>query len=150
MKVLSQIFIYILIISTQLVFAGTTGRLAGRITDAASGEALPFVNVVIMGTTLGAATDIDGYYSIINVPPGNYDVKASAIGYSAITYQDVKISIDLTTTINFEVKILIRFPSSLTDHLAGFQRILFTIRLGRVENESTGEAIIRIISSVHT
>ena len=103
MKVLSQIFISILIISTQLVFAGTTGRLAGRITDAASGEALPFVNVVIMGTTLGAATDIDGYYSIINVPPGNYDVKASAIGYSAITYQDVKISIDLTTTINFEL-----------------------------------------------
>lgn len=103
MKIFVQIFLSFLLISNQIIFAGTTGRLAGRITDAVSGEPLPFVNVVIMGTTLGAATDIDGYYSIINVPPGNYVVKASAIGYSSISYQDVKISIDLTTTINFEL-----------------------------------------------
>lgn len=103
MKIFVQIFLSFLVISNQIIFAGTTGRLAGRITDAVSGEPLPFVNVVIMGTTLGAATDIDGYYSIINVPPGNYVVKASAIGYSSISYQDVKISIDLTTTINFEL-----------------------------------------------
>jgi outer membrane receptor protein involved in Fe transport len=103
MKILFKLFLSLLIISNQLTFAGTTGRLAGRITDAATGEALPFVNVVLMGTTLGAATDIDGYYSIINVPPDNYVVKASAIGYNSVSYQDVKISIDLTTTINFEL-----------------------------------------------
>jgi len=103
MKIIVQIFLSLLLISNQLIFAGTTGRLTGRITDATSGEPLPFVNVVIMGTTLGAATDIDGYYSIINVPPGNYDVKASAIGYSSMTYQAVKISIDLTTTIDFQL-----------------------------------------------
>jgi hypothetical protein len=103
MKIFVQFFLSLLLISNQLIFAGTTGRLAGRITDAATGEPLPFVNVVIIGTTLGAATDIDGYYSIINVPPGNYDVKASAIGYSSLTYQDVKISIDLTTTIDFQL-----------------------------------------------
>ncbi|MBK9098606.1 MAG: TonB-dependent receptor [bacterium] len=102
MKILSQIFLSLLIVSNQIIFAGTTGRLAGRVTDA-TGEPLPFVNVVIMGTTLGAATDIDGYYSIINVPPGNYEVKASAIGYNSVTYQDVKVSIDLTTTIDFQL-----------------------------------------------
>jgi len=103
MKIVAQIFLLLLIFSHQFLFAGTTGRLAGRITDATTGEPLPFVNVVIMGSTLGAATDIDGYYSIINVPPGNYDVKASAIGYSSIVYQDVKISIDMTTTIDFQL-----------------------------------------------
>jgi outer membrane receptor for ferrienterochelin and colicin len=103
MKIFVQFFLSLLLISNQLIFAGTTGRLTGRITDAATGEPLPFVNVVIMGTTLGAATDIDGYYSIINVPPDNYDVKASAIGYSSMTFQDVKISIDLTTTIDFQL-----------------------------------------------
>ena len=103
MKIIVQIFLSIFFLSQQFILAGTTGRLAGRITDAVSGEPLPFVNVVIMGTTLGAASDIDGYYSIINIPPGNYDVKASAIGYSSITYQDVKISIDLTTTIDFQL-----------------------------------------------
>ena len=103
MKILSQIFLSLLIITNQIVFAGTTGRLAGRITDTATGDPLPFVNVVIMGTTLGAASDIDGYYSIINVPPGNYVVKASAIGYNTVSFQDVKVSIDLTTTIDFQL-----------------------------------------------
>ena len=103
MKIVSQIILSLLIISNQIIFAGTTGRLAGRVTDTATGEPLPFVNVVLMGTTLGAATDIDGYYSIINIPPGNYEVKASAIGYNSVSYQEVKVSIDLTTTINFQL-----------------------------------------------
>ncbi|MEJ2104419.1 MAG: carboxypeptidase-like regulatory domain-containing protein, partial [Ignavibacteriaceae bacterium] len=103
MKIFLRMFLPLVILSHQLIFAGTTGRLAGRITDAASNEPLPFVNVVIMGTTLGAATDIDGYYSIINIPPGTYTVKASAIGYNSVTYQDVKVSIDLTTTIDFQL-----------------------------------------------
>ena len=103
MKIFLQIFLSLLILSHQLIFAGTTGRLAGRITDTATGEPLPFVNVVIMGTTLGAASDIDGYYSIINIPPGNYTVKASAIGYNSVSFQEVKVSIDLTTTIDFQL-----------------------------------------------
>ncbi len=103
MKIILQIFLSLLIVFNQILFAGTTGRLAGRVTDTATGEPLPFVNVVIMGTTLGAATDIDGYYSIINIPPGNYVVKASAIGYNTVSFQDVKVSIDLTTTIDFQL-----------------------------------------------
>lgn len=103
MKIFLQLFLSLLILSHQFIFAGTTGRLAGRITDATTGEPLPFVNVVIMGTTLGAASDIDGYYSIINVPPGTYTVKASAIGYNSVSIQDVKVSIDLTTTIDFQL-----------------------------------------------
>ncbi|HEY6626433.1 MAG TPA: TonB-dependent receptor [Ignavibacteriaceae bacterium] len=103
MKIISQIFLTLIFLSHQFTFAGTTGRLAGRVTDTATGEPLPFVNVVIMGTTLGAATDIDGYYSIINIPPGNYVLKASAIGYNSVSFQDVKVSIDLTTTIDFQL-----------------------------------------------
>ncbi|MBE0572212.1 MAG: TonB-dependent receptor [Ignavibacteriaceae bacterium] len=103
MKIFSQIILTLIFLSHQFTFAGTTGRLAGRVTDTATGEPLPFVNVVIMGTTLGAATDIDGYYSIINIPPGNYVVKASAIGYNSVSFQDVKVSIDLTTTIDFQL-----------------------------------------------
>lgn len=103
MKIILQVFLSLLLFFSNLMFAGTTGRLAGRVTETATGEPLPFVNVVIMGTSLGAATDIDGYYSIINVPPGNYIVKASAIGYNTVSFQDVKVSIDLTTTIDFKL-----------------------------------------------
>ncbi len=134
MKIAAQIFLSLLIISNQLMFAGTTGRLAGRITDAISGEPLPFVNVVIMGTTLGAATDIDGYYSIINVPPGNYVVKASAIGYSNISYQDVNVSIDLTTTIDFQL-------SEASVELADEVVVIATKPLVRMDQTSTSSII---------
>ncbi|MFI5236408.1 MAG: carboxypeptidase-like regulatory domain-containing protein [Ignavibacteriales bacterium] len=98
-----KIFLSLLLTAYQIIFAGTTGRLAGRITDATTGEPLPFVNVIIMETTLGAASDIDGYYSIINIPPGNYTIKVSAIGYNSVTFQAIKVSIDLTTTLDVQL-----------------------------------------------
>jgi hypothetical protein len=63
------------------VFAGTTGKIAGTVTDKQSGEPLVGVNVVIVGTTLGAATDAEGYYAILNVPVGTHSVRISYIGY---------------------------------------------------------------------
>ncbi len=103
MKIFFRLSLILFFIIAHFSFAGTTGRLAGRVTDSGSGEPLPFVNVVIMGTTLGAASDIDGYYSIINIPPGVYNVKASAIGYNSVLTKNVKVSIDLTTTIDFQL-----------------------------------------------
>ncbi len=67
MKRFLLIIFSIFLVSQSITLAGTKGKIAGRITDALSGEPLPFVNVIIMGTNLGAATDIDGYYSILNV-----------------------------------------------------------------------------------
>ncbi|MDZ7306215.1 MAG: TonB-dependent receptor [candidate division KSB1 bacterium] len=81
--------------------AGTTGKLTGRVIERASNEGLPGVNVVILGTTLGAATNVAGEYIILNVPPGIYSVKASLIGYGEMTLKDVRISIDLTTRADF-------------------------------------------------
>ena len=48
-------------------WAGTTGKIAGKVTDKESGEPLPGVNVIIVGTTTGAATNINGEFFIINV-----------------------------------------------------------------------------------
>lgn len=102
MKIYLKILVvFLFIVSTT--FAGTTGKLVGKITDKNSGDPLPFVNVIIMGTTLGAATDLDGFYSILNIPPGTYTVKASAIGYNSSTITNIKVSIDLTTNTNFEL-----------------------------------------------
>ena len=65
---------------------------------------MPGVNVVLEGTTLGAATDVNGYYVITNIPPGTYTVVVSAVGYRKITVKNVKLSADLTTTLNFEME----------------------------------------------
>ena len=103
MKRLLLVIVTVLLVSQNITLAGTKGKVAGRITDALTGEALPFVNVIIMGTNLGAATDIDGYYSILNISPGLYTIKASAIGYNNVSVENVSVSIDLTTTLNFQL-----------------------------------------------
>lgn len=61
------------------VIAATTGKIAGVITDAKTGEALPGVNVVIEGTQMGAATNLKGEYFVINVPPGTYNLNDKPI-----------------------------------------------------------------------
>jgi outer membrane receptor for ferrienterochelin and colicin len=86
------------------IFAGTTGKIAGRVTDAKTGEGIPFANVIIEGTTLGAATNLEGYYTIINVPPGVYTLRASVVGYETKVVTNVRVNIDLTTRIDFELR----------------------------------------------
>ncbi|HCK98814.1 MAG TPA: TonB-dependent receptor [Candidatus Marinimicrobia bacterium] len=92
------------VIAVSGLFAGTTGKIAGRITDERDGTPLAGVNVVLKGSTIGAATDFDGYYSILNIPPGTYTVNVYMIGYSTYTVLDVRVEIDLTTLINVEMK----------------------------------------------
>ncbi len=100
-KKLSILFIFLLL--TGSAMAGVTGKIAGKITDRETGDPLPGVNVVIEGTSMGAATDINGNYVILNVPPGVYRLKATMIGYTAITVENVRVSIDITTKLNFEL-----------------------------------------------
>ena len=97
-------FIILLMIFTSIAIAGSTGKIMGTVTDAQTGEPLPGVNVVVEGTVLGAATDKDGVYFILNVPPGNYKVTASMIGYTTVTKTDVDVNIDQTTRLNFQLK----------------------------------------------
>lgn len=83
--------------------AGNTGKIAGRIIDTASKEPLVGANVLIVGTTLGASADLDARYTILNIPPGIYTLRASSVGYGSVEMRDVRVSIDLTTEINFEL-----------------------------------------------
>ena len=66
---------------------GDTGKIAGRVVDAISGEPLIGVNVVLSldgeNTITGTVTDVDGYYSMINIKPGTYQLRFSYIGYQA-------------------------------------------------------------------
>ncbi|MFH0882443.1 MAG: TonB-dependent receptor, partial [bacterium] len=85
-------------------FAGTTGKIAGRITDASTGEPLSLVNVVVDGTTRGAATDLDGYYFIINLSPGTYTLNVSALGYKAQIITGIDVSVDKTSNVDVELE----------------------------------------------
>lgn len=83
--------------------AGVTGKIAGRVIDKQTGEPLPGANVVIEETTMGAATDIDGHYYIINVRIGKHIVKASMMGYESMSITGIEVNSGLTTRANFEL-----------------------------------------------
>jgi len=101
MRIDRQLFFIasILFLFTSSVFA-QTGKIAGKITDATNGEGIPFVNVVVEGTTQGAASNLDGDFMINNLKPGVYSVRISAIGFNSVTYQNITVSTGLTTALN--------------------------------------------------
>ena len=92
-----------LLCSPSFLFAGTTGKIVGKVVDAQTNETLPGVNVIVEGTTFGAATDLEGEFLILRLPPGTYAVRASMIGYTALRYDHVTVSIDKTTELNFSL-----------------------------------------------
>jgi outer membrane receptor protein involved in Fe transport len=86
-----------------LLYAGTVGKIAGRVFDAERNEPLVAVDVYIEELEAGGATDVDGYFFILNIPPGTYDVEASMIGYRAEVKQSVQIFADRTTNVDFRL-----------------------------------------------
>lgn len=93
----------ILILVSVQAYAGTTGKIAGKVVDAKTKEPLIGVNIVLVGTTFGASADVDGNYFIINIPPGKYQLKATSVGYTASLVANVAVSVDQTTKVNFEL-----------------------------------------------
>ena len=83
--------------------AGNTGKIAGEVKDNQTGEAVVGASIQIQGTSMGAATNIDGYYVILNVQPGTYTLVVSGVGYNKKTVSNVQVSLDQTTTIDFKV-----------------------------------------------
>ncbi len=87
-----------------ILYAGTTGKLVGRVTDASTGEGLAGVNVLVENTTFGAATDLDGNYLILGLSPGKYTLVASYISYRDMRVTEVEINIDKTSRIDFSLQ----------------------------------------------
>lgn len=106
MKPLKELLLILLllIVPFGIIYGGTTGKIAGKITDKSSGEPLIFANILIMGTNFGAATDINGQYTILDIPPGLYNLQISFIGYSKLIVSDVRVYIDQTARIDVELE----------------------------------------------
>ncbi len=94
----------LLFVFTFSLFAGTTGKIVGVVQDASTGEPLPGVNILIEGTSMGAATDVDGSYLIMGVPPGTYTLRATMIGYNDVVVSNVRVNVDKTTRIDFKLR----------------------------------------------
>ena len=91
--------ILILLTLTSILFSGL---IKGDIKDN-EGNPLGEANVTIKGTTLGSASDDEGYYLITGIKNGTYEVKCSYIGYHPITAVGVTAYEDSLTIVNFNL-----------------------------------------------
>ncbi len=103
-EIMKKFLLYVMIFSIipTLIFAAS-GKIRGQIIDDKTKEALVGASVVIVGTNYGAVTDVDGNFIILNVPPGTYALRASFIGYQNTTVNNIKVSEDLSTEVNYRL-----------------------------------------------
>ncbi|GAB5538220.1 MAG: TonB-dependent receptor [Salibacteraceae bacterium] len=79
-----RILIVVILLLSQLVALSQTGTIRGFVYDKKTGEPIIFTNVYLKGTQIGASTDVNGYYSISKVKPGEYTIVVSALGYAEL------------------------------------------------------------------
>src|ERR1035437_9898204 len=95
--------LFFMLFLPALVLAGTVGKIKGKVTDLQPGEPLIGANVIVVGTSTGAATDVKGEFVINNLNPGTYTLKASYIGYQTITVSNVRVNSELSTELDFKL-----------------------------------------------
>ena len=116
------------------LLAQTSGKISGSVKDVQTKEALLGVNIVIAGSTMGAATGLDGTFFILNVPPGEYDLTATMIGYQQVVMRGVIVNAGRTTTADFE----------LSEAVLSMQEVVVQAVRPDVEREKTStSAIVR-------
>lgn len=107
MNIMNNIRLTIVILLINLLAqhlqAGTTGLLKGQVIDQKTGQPLMGVNIILVGTSYGAATDHEGKFVVYHIPAGEYQVKATMIGYQAYVIEQVRIIMDLKTEVKIEL-----------------------------------------------
>ena len=114
--------------------------LKGVVTDASTNEPMIGVNVVIQGTSLGAATTIDGAYKVVGIPEKMMNVKISCIGYEPVV-KAVDFSKNASVTLNVQLK-----PGVIQ----GEEVVVTAQRRGQVaaiNQQLTSEAMINAVSA---
>lgn len=97
--------ILILIISLFISLNGaTSGKISGRIIDKTDNKPLVGANVIINGTSMGAATNNEGYFVILNVPPNKYTITVSYVGYAKVVKKGIVVEIGLTSDVDIKMQ----------------------------------------------
>lgn len=94
--------IFFLLFGSILFASG--GKFAGRISSEDTGQPLVGVNIIVEELSIGAASDLNGEFVILNIPPGVYTLKASYIGYASYRVQGLAISTGMTTHQDFNLR----------------------------------------------
>ncbi|PWB74770.1 hypothetical protein C3F09_03520 [candidate division GN15 bacterium] len=157
---LSVLAIGLVLTWSMSVTAGVTGKVSGVVTDAASGKPLVGATVRVAGTDMAAVTDEDGEYFIIGVPGGKYDIVVTHVGFEKYVKKDVRVLLDLTTPVDFEVQ---QVTIELKDQMVVYatappvqkdltaSKVIFTSdRLRNLPNVQTVQAVLGVYPGVVT
>ena len=87
---------------TGLLFS-SNGKITGTVIQKSDNAPAVGVNIIVMDTYLGAASDEGGNFVILNIPPGTYSVRADAIGFAPVLIKNVRITTAQTTEINIKL-----------------------------------------------
>src|SRR5690606_22580301 len=115
------------------VEAQQAGQIVGRVTDASSGAPLSEVQVHIPSASLGVLSRADGRFLILNVPAGNYELRAERIGYAAAS-QQITVTAGQPTEVNF----------TLESQALGLDEIVVTGTAGASRRREVGNSIAQI------
>ncbi len=145
------ILMILIFLITNTLFAGITGKIRGGVTDEETGDPLIGVNVIIEGTAMGAATDMNGDFMILNIPPGIFSVRATMIGYLAQTIRNVSVRVDLTTNVSFSLSatvlesgeevIVVAERKMITVDMTGSQSIVGTEEIEALPVEEISDVV---------
>ena len=91
------------VLPAQAQGRGGEGRIVGVVTDTDTDDTLPGANVVVQGTTQGAATDFDGNYIIVGLRPGAYNVQVSLVGYETKLFTGIQVEAGEDTRLNLDI-----------------------------------------------
>ena len=86
------------------VLSASNGKITGKVAEKETGSPAVGVNGILIDTYLGAATDENGRFTILNIPPGTYSIRVDAIGFATITMKDVRVTTAQTTELSFTLE----------------------------------------------
>ncbi|MEW5993001.1 MAG: TonB-dependent receptor [Candidatus Zixiibacteriota bacterium] len=134
------------------LLAATNGKVSGTITDVNTGQPIIGATVRVLETDLVTKTDDDGEYFIISLPSGKWNITATHVGFEPITKEGVRVLVDLTTPVDFEMEpaavelgrhIVVEATEPLVQKDLTASRVIFTSdRLRTLPNIITVQSVL--------
>ncbi len=124
--------IVFLLLMTSTSFSGVTGKISGAVVDEATQNPIEGARITVAGTDYEIYTDMDGEYFIINLPGGKYDIQVSNMGFETVLKKDVRVLVDLTTSMDFNLN-----PAPIE-----LGRVIVTASNPVIQKDLTGTKII--------
>ena len=100
---IASLLLLLFMLAAPAMQAQSTGTIEGSVVETQSMEALAGVNMMLRGTTYGAASDAEGNYRITNVPAGTYMLRATYLGFQQYE-QEIQVQAGQTLTVSIELR----------------------------------------------